>query len=120
MLIALIAAVGRCASPDLCPSSDELTAAVRRRDNELAAQVGNALNAEDPDSIIMVHSERILRISHVHCDEADASDPSSVNCAYRVSYPSSTVLEVAKLRREGQGWVIADAMAVTLSRRNVR
>jgi hypothetical protein len=120
VFIALIAALGRCASPDLCPSDDELLAAVSRRDNERTAQVGNALRAEDPNSIIMVHSERIVRISHVHCDKAYDNDPRSVNCAFRVSYPSSTVQEVAKLSRDDQGWVIVTAMTVTLSRRNVR
>lgn len=120
MLIALLATMGRCASADLCPSDVELMSAVRQRDDEATLQIGNQFRAEAPDRFTMVHMERILRVSQVHCGGALPNDPRSMNCAYRVHYPALTRLEIARLRREDGHWVIGDVRSVTLQRRQRR
>ena len=119
MLIALIVALSGCASAGACPSREELTAAVRRRDIEATMDIGHARRAEDPESIIMVHLERIVRISDVHCDEGTA-ELGFVQCTFKVKYPSSTKRVVAELSREGVEWMIRSSMSVTLRRRSVR
>ena len=119
MLIVLIATLSGCASMADRPSHEELLAAVRRRDAEAIIQISQNFRGENPDKTVMVHSERIERISDAQCDEGQPAGP-SINCTFKVKYPSSTKRVVAELSREGQEWVIIESMSVTLTRRNVR
>ena len=120
MLIALLATMGRCASADLCPSDTELMFAIRQRDDEATLQIGSQFRAETPDNFTMVHMERIVRISQVHCGEALPDDPRAMNCAYRVHYPTHVRLEIARLKRANGRWIIRDGRSVTVRRRQSR
>jgi len=113
MLIALLTTLSHCAGS--APSRSELLNAVAMRDSERAAAVAASLSSDD-GGVVSVYPERVRRISKVRCD-ARTTAPETVNCGYTATYRSSTTLEVATLACTERGWVIRDAMAVTLASR---
>jgi len=117
MLMALALMAVSCETQALCPTEDQLIAAVRRRDdleNEGIAEEMREGNPENPGSI---ESERILGITNIRCAQEWSDEPGWLNCSYRVRYPSRTVLEIAQLSREGSDWTLQNWMRATLERR---
>jgi hypothetical protein len=113
MLITLLTMLSHCAAPT--PSRAELLQAVAKRDSEQAAAVAASLSNDD-GGVISVYPERVRRISEVRYDARPTARAETVNCGYIATYRSSRMLEVAALACTEQGWVIRDAMAVTLER----
>ena len=117
----VLASVGRCAVPMFCPTDDALIAAVRSRDATVVQSVSDQAARDDPTSIVMVHSERIKRVSDVLCGGKLPSeltgDPAVINCKFTVRYWSRDAYHVARMVWRNDRWEIADALAVTRERR---
>ena len=117
----LIASMSRCTSPTVCPSDEELLSAVRNRDGAIIQEVANQAETEDPGSIVLIHGERIRRISDVLCGDEMPSDrpgePRSVICKFTVRYWSNDAYTVARMVQQAGGWEIDDALSVSRKRR---
>jgi hypothetical protein len=122
-MIALMMLVGisRCAAPDVCPSDEELLAAVRGRDDAALQQAVDDAAQNDPGRIVMIHGERIRRISVVLCGEAMArerpDEPPAVLCRFTVRYWSRDAHSVARMVKRPDGWEIDEALSVSRERR---
>ncbi|VWX54474.1 hypothetical protein NOVOSPHI9U_630023 [Novosphingobium sp. 9U] len=116
----ILASVSRCAAPMLCPTDEQLLAAVRSRDGAVVQAVANQAAQDDPNSVILVHSERIRRIADVLCSDAlpneSSKDPTTINCAFVVQYRSRNAHTVARMVRGSDGWRIDEALTVTRRR----
>ena len=113
----LLASITRCVSPDLCPSDEELVKAVRARDDAAVYSISAQAAAEDPSSITLVHTERILRVSDVICGDILPSELPSVTCRFTVRYYSRNAYQVARLIKQADGWIIDDSLIVTRDRK---
>lgn len=117
----LAASISRCVVPTVCPSDEELLIAVRNRDGAIIQEVANQAEQENPESIVLVHGERIRRISDVLCGDEMPSDrpdvPRSVICKFTVRYRSSDAYTVAIIVQQTDGWEIENALSVSRKRR---
>jgi hypothetical protein len=97
-----------------------LITAVRNRDAAFVQSASNQAAQDDPLSIVMIHSERIKRISDSLCGRKLPSDlvgdPPVINCKFTVRYWSRDAYHVARMVQRNDGWEIADALAVTRER----
>jgi hypothetical protein len=115
LVILLLAAFGRCASLELCPSNHHLIAAVQSHDATIAGQV--AASAAENGEIVLVHPERIRSVKDVICGDRLPGDIPAITCKMTIRYWSTTSYQVAKLvQREGE-WQIDSSLAVTRRRR---
>jgi hypothetical protein len=119
-LAMILAGLSRCSVATLCPTDDQILTAVRNRDNDMVFALSNQAARDDPNSITLIHTLRIKRISDVVCGDALPSDlpgdPPTVNCKFTVRYSSKDAFTVAKMvQKEGQ-WKIADSLMVTRQR----
>ena len=121
IVLLILASVSRCAAPTLCPTDEQLLAAVRNRDGAVVQAASNQAAQDDPTSVVMIHSERIKRISDVLCSDALPNDlsgnPTTINCAFVVRYWSRDAHTVARLVRRSDAWEIENALMVTRDRR---
>lgn len=117
----ILAGVSRCASPTLCPTDEQLLAAVRSRDGAVVQAASNQAAQDDPNSVVLIHSERIKRVTDVLCSGSLPNDlpgsPATINCAFVVRYWSRDAHTVARMTRRNDRWEIEDALAVTRDRR---
>ena len=117
----ILASVSRCAAPTLCPTDQQLLAAIRKRDAAVVQAISDKAAKDDPSSVILIHSERIRKISDVVCSDPLPNDlpgsPTTINCAFVIRYWSRNTHNVAQLVRRSDGWEIADALMVTRDRR---
>ena len=117
----ILANVSRCAAPTLCPTDEQLLAAVRNRDSAVVQAASNQAAQDDPSSIVLIHSERIKRVSNVFCSDVLPNDlpgsPTTINCAFVVRYWSRDAHTVARMVRRTDAWEIVDALMVTRDRR---
>ncbi len=117
----ILANMSRCAIPEFCPTDEKILAAVRARDADVVQAIANQAAQDDPDSVVLTHSERIKRISGVLCGDKLPSDlpgdPPVINCKFTVRYWSRNAETVARMVRRGDEWEIDAALAVTRARR---
>jgi hypothetical protein len=117
MLAALLLAISRCASADLCPDDATLIAALRRRDEAIVAAMSARMASEQPDSFATYHPDIIEGVSEVICGEALPGDLPTVTCKFTVRYPRRNAYQVARLARKDGMWEIEAALVVTRDRR---
>jgi hypothetical protein len=117
MLIAMTLAAVYCAAPGRCPTEAQLIAAVSRRDDAETEGIAEEMREGNPDSVVSIRSERIVRITHIRCAQECSDEPGWINCSYRVRYPSRIVLEIAQMSREGPDWILQLWMRSTLEQR---
>ncbi len=119
--VLIFASMSRCVIPELCPTDEQILAAVRSRDANVVQAIANQAARDDPNSVFLTHSERIKRISNVLCGDklpSDlAGDPPVINCRFTVRYWSRNAETVARMVRRRDGWEIDNALAVTRARR---
>ena len=116
-----LASISRCASLALCPTDGQLLSAVRAHDLAVVQAASDQAAKDDPDSIFMIHTQRIKRISDVLCGDKLPSNGASgqpvINCKFTVKYWSKDAFQVAKLVQRDGGWDIDEALVVTRDRR---
>jgi hypothetical protein len=116
MLAMLVfAAITHCATADLCPTDTDLLNAVRSRD--AAATQAAADQASAGGDIVLVHTQRIRRISDVICGDELTEQPQTITCSFKVRYWSNDAYQVAKLVKRANGWEITDSLGVTRERK---
>ncbi len=117
----VLASMSRCVSAGLCPTDEQLIAAIRARDEAFVQSASNQAAQDYPTSIVMIHSERIKRIADALCGgklPSDlAGDPPVINCKFTVRYWSQDDYHIARMVLRSDGWEIADALVVTRERR---
>ena len=116
-----MASITRCAAPTLCPTDEQLLEAVRNRDGAVVQAMSNQAAQDDPNSVALIHSERIKRISDIVCGDQLPSDlpgnPVVINCKFTVRYWSRNAYTVARMVLRNSEWEIDEAFAVTRERR---
>lgn len=115
LAILLLSSISRCASPALCPSDEELIAAVLSRG--AAAATAAASEARARGEILLFHPRPIQKIKDVICGVGLPVDRPTVACKMTLCYRSAEVFHVAKLVRQDGTWQIVEAMAVARDRR---
>lgn len=115
LVILLLAALGRCASTELCPSDHHLIAAVQAQDAVTAGEV--AASAAETGEIVLVHPERIRSIKDVICGDRLPGEAPAITCRMTIRYWTTTSYQVAKLVQRDGEWQIASSLAVTRRRR---
>jgi hypothetical protein len=113
----LLAAVSPCAVPTLCPSHDELVAAIREGEAATVQSVSNTISRDHPGDIVFAHVEPARRISDMVCDDAPMDAPRSINCKFTVHYARRIVYRIATFARQDGRWVITHELAVEQKRR---
>ena len=117
MLMGMIFMAVACGSPGLCPTKAQLTAAVSRRDDRETESVAEEMREGNPSVPVSIQSDRIVDITHIRCAQEWSDEPGWVNCSFRVRYPDRTVLEIAQISPEADGWVLQDWRRATLETR---
>jgi hypothetical protein len=121
LALLILASARRHAVPTLCPTNEQILAAVRQRDDAVVQEVSNQAAQDDPSSVVLVHSERIKRISDVLCSDELPNDlpgnPITINCAFVVRYWTKDAHTMARMVRRSNVWEIDDALSVTRERR---
>ncbi|QAY78923.1 hypothetical protein [Sphingosinicella sp. BN140058] len=117
MLAMLLIGMSRCASADLCPSDDALISALRERDNAFVAAASAQFAEEDPNSVTLVHSERIKDVRDVICGDALPGDLPTVTCKFTVRYWSRNAYQVARLVKKDGRWQVDEALTVMRKRK---
>lgn len=110
----LLASVTRCAVPALCPTDAELVRAVGGSDAEGAQALAD--QAAESGDLVLVHAERIRRVSDTVCGEALPGDGLTITCKFTVKYSSRNAYQVAKLVKRDDGWELVKALVVTRDR----
>ena len=112
--ILLLSSISRCASPALCPSDEELMAAVLSREAAAAARIVDeaALKGE----IVLIHLQQIRGIKQVVCGDRLPGDLPAAACKMTVRYWSTEVFQVAKLVPKGGTWHIGEVLGVVRDR----
>lgn len=117
----LLATAGRCASPTYCPTAEQLLAAVRSRDASVVQAASDQFSSENPGEIVMVHPQRIKRISDILCGDRLPTDlpgnPPMIHCKFTVRYWSMDSFEVARMVLRNGEWKIDDALSVARPQR---
>lgn len=116
-----LASISRCASLALCPTDDQLRSAVSAHDSAVVQAVSDQAAKADPDSIFMIHTQRIKRIADVLCGDKLPSNltsgPPVIHCKFTVKYWSSDDFQVARLVQRDGRWDIDETLVVTRDRR---
>ena len=119
-LAMMLAGLSRCSVATFCPTDDQILTAVRRRDDDMIQALSNQAARDDPNSITLIHSQRIRRISDVVCGDRLPSElpnnPPVINCKFTVRYWSQNVFTVARMILKEGRWDIDDSLAVTRKR----
>jgi hypothetical protein len=113
----ILASISRCVSVDLCPTDEDILAAVRARDAEIADGYTIAASQEEPNGFVHYSPQRIRRISDVICGDALPGETPTITCKFTVRYWSTNAFQVARLVQEGKGWRIDEALSVSRKRR---
>lgn len=113
----MLASISRCVSPQVCPSDQELVEAVRASDDAVVYAISAQAAENDPSSITLVHTERILKISDVVCGDKLPGNAPTLTCKFKVRYYSQDSYQVARLSKQPEGWVVEDALMVTRKRK---
>lgn len=118
-MIALVAlaSISRCAVPELCPTDEQLLAAVRAWQEECVEAVYEQAMRENPDSLVSVHAAPIERLSNVVCGDRLPGEVPTITCRFTLRHSGSKSYHVARLVGQGSGWKIEEALAVTRRRR---
>ena len=112
----LLAAVSPCAVPTLCPSHDELVAAVKEGDAATEQSVSNTISRDHPGDIVFAHVEPAKRISDMVCDDAPMDAARSINCKFTVHYARRIVYRIATLVWKDGRWTMTACLAVSRDR----
>lgn len=115
LALLVLLAITRCATPDLCPTDTDLLNAVRSRDAAFTQVVADQASASG--DIVLVHTQRIRRISDVICGDELTDLPQTITCSFKVRYWSNDAYQVAKLVKRTDGWEITDSLGVTRARK---
>jgi hypothetical protein len=115
-----LASISRCVSPALCPTDEQIINAVRSRDAAVVQAVSNQAAEDDPNSVVLVHMDRIKGVSDVICGDRLPSDltgnPPVMNCRFTVRYWRRNAFHVARMVQRNAQWEIGDALFVTRDR----
>lgn len=103
-----LASTARCVALELCPSDQEVRAAIRARDLAVA-------NDPTARSVAIKHGISVDRspafsIEAVHCGPAMDAGHQQVSCSYTLNYPTETIYEGEIFRWEAGRWIIPDAV----------
>ena len=115
LTLLFLAAMARCATADLCPTDADLLNAVRSRDEAFTQAVADQASADG--DIILVHTQRIRRISDVICGDKLTDLLQTITCSFKVRYWSNDAYQVAKLVKRTDGWEITDSLGATRERK---
>ena len=113
----LVAASSNCATLEVCPTRKNLLEAATNEDAENVSALSNTLDEKFPESIHLVHSQRIKSVSHVLCGEAWSVEPPVVICRFTVRYAGKTVYKTAKLSKADGQWLISESLSVEKPKR---
>lgn len=102
--ILLLAAAGRCVSPDLCPTDEQLITALREEDNATLFAIQAQSAAENPDSIVHVSMRRITGISRVTCTNPLPDRPQSIRCSFVLHRHGKSERQSAVFTRTENEW----------------
>lgn len=117
MLAAAVAVqVSRCALLSLCPTNEDIRAALYditwKAASAQAAASQVASRVKHPDDIVLVDLKKIGRVDDVHCGDKSARDAMSVTCSFTVSLSNQVTYQIAEMaRREGR-WTIVGSLSV--------
>ena len=116
MIAFVLAGVSRCAVASLCPSDDDLKAAIYNRTNEAIPAIARDSEADNPGEVVLIHPTIIKAIRDVHCGGPLPEKPVTISCSFTVTYPSAVFYEIAELTRNESRWTIVGAHAVIRKR----
>jgi len=107
LFLLLMASLSRCADPAFCPSNEDLIAAVRNYEDQLALNVMNGDDDGDPATILLTPAQlKITRLEDVSCGGLSEG---SVHCSFTVRYGYKRVSHIDRLIKNSDGWTIVDA-----------
>src|SRR5438093_13599042 len=106
MIAVFMAQVGRCAVAALCPTDDDLKAALYEHASEATQALANEYYAQNPQDILFFHPTVIRDIRDVHCGEPSSERQMTINCSLTVIYPSAVYYEVVKLTHGNGKWTM--------------
>jgi hypothetical protein len=112
----VLAGISRCAVAPLCPSDDELKAAIWDRTNAIIPEITRQSEADNPGQVVHIHPTVIKSIRDVHCGAPEPDKPATIACSFTVTYPSSVSYQIAVLSRNDGRWAIVAAHAVSRKR----
>ncbi len=72
---------------------------------------------ENPGSLTMISSERIMGVSDVICDEVEPGELPSIMCKFTVRYWGTNSYLVARLVKKDGVWEIDESLQVNRKRR---
>lgn len=104
----VLALSGRCATADLCPSDEDLLAAIRARDTAIAADPESRRVAREQNYTLPL--EPAEAIEDVHCRPEASAGPYVVVCSYTVRYPDETSYEALHFEWDGHRWTMPHAV----------
>jgi len=111
-VLLFMASLGRCADPAFCPSNEELIGAVSGYDTQLAFDVINRGDDDDPATIIVPPTlRRITGLDDVSCGHLSEG---AVPCSFTVRYWDKRISHIDRLVRNSDGWTIVDARLTPL------
>jgi transposase len=116
----LLVAVSGCASPKACPNNNDMLNAVKAEDDTIVMEIIQSESQKDPDSILLIHSERIKRVSDVLCGDTLPSENIIIICRFTVRYWSKTVYKTAKLSWTDGRWSISESLNIELPKKRRR
>lgn len=114
MLAAAVAVqVSRCALLSLCPTNQDIRAALHDMAWKAASSSWEAASrVKHPDDIVHVHIKKIGRVDDVHCGDKSAGEAMSVTCSFKVTVSDQVTYQIAEMaRREGR-WTVVGSMSV--------
>lgn len=117
MLALMVFGIARCASAEFCPDDKALISAVRSRDDSMVLAISAQAAEEDPGSLTMVSSQRIMGVSDVICDEVQPGEFPTIMCKFTVRYWSTNSYLVARLVKKDGAWEIGESLQVNRKRR---
>ncbi len=112
LAILLLAAASGCANPEACPNRNDMLKAVKAEDDAIVMEITQFESQKDPDSILLIHSERIKKVSDILCGDPLPSDNIVVICRFTVRYWTKTVYKTAKLSWTGGRWSISESLNI--------
>ncbi len=119
MIVLLAASMARCAAPSLCPTDQELLAAVRKHGAATAEALTIEHADEDQVDFTSYQAPPAQSVSGVICGERLRSelsgDPPVINCKFKVRYAGKDSHVVVRMVQRDM-WEIDKALAVTRKR----
>jgi len=111
-VLLFMTSLGRCADPAFCPSNEELIGAVRGYENQLAFDVINRGDDDDPATIIVPLT--LLKITGLDDVSCGRLSEGTVSCSFTVRYGYKRISHIDRLVRNSDGWTIVDARVTPL------